>query len=130
MAIGGVAVGAAGLLRVTAVEWAVLAVTIGLVLVTETVNTAVESLARAVDTGFHPRLRDALDISSAAVLLAAREAVRVLYQRSQLAMRPVFGPDGAPAPVPVGWGTVDTLLADATVTGGVAVKARKMPGFA
>ncbi len=77
MAIGGVAVGAAGLLRVTAVEWAVLAVTIGLVLVTETVNTAVESLARAVDTGFHPRLRDALDIASAAVLLAAATAVAV-----------------------------------------------------
>ena len=77
LAIGGLAVGLAALLQVTAVEWAVLAVTIGLVLVTETVNTAMESLARAVDTGFHPRLRDALDIASAAVLLAAATAVAV-----------------------------------------------------
>jgi len=76
-AIGCVVVLAAGLLQVTAIEWAVLAVTIGLVLVTETVNTAIESLSRAVNTGFHPRLRDALDIASAAVLLAAVAAVCV-----------------------------------------------------
>ena len=48
---------------------------IGMVLVAETFNTAIESLARAVDTQFHPRLRDALDIASAAVLLAAVTAV-------------------------------------------------------
>ena len=47
------------------------------VAVAETFNTAIESLARAVDTQFHPRLRDALDIASAAVLLASGTAVMI-----------------------------------------------------
>jgi len=60
---------------VSATDWALVTLAIGLVLVAETFNTAIESLARAVDTRFHPRLRDALDIASAAVLLAAGTAV-------------------------------------------------------
>jgi len=63
------------LLRFSATEWCLLVLTVGLVLVAETLNTAVESLARAVGTGFHPRIRDALDIASGAVLLAAATAV-------------------------------------------------------
>ena len=66
---------AAAVFRVTAIEWVLLVAAIGMVLVAETFNTAIESLARAVDTQFHPRLRDALDIASAAVLLAAVTAV-------------------------------------------------------
>jgi diacylglycerol kinase len=34
-------------------------------------------LARAVDTDFHPRIRDALDMASAAVLVAALTAVAI-----------------------------------------------------
>jgi hypothetical protein len=64
-----VAVGA--LLRVGLVEWCLLAGAIGFVLVAETFNTAIESLARALNTGRHPRVRDALDMASAAVLLSA-----------------------------------------------------------
>lgn len=70
-----VAIVAAALFRVTIIEWGLIAAAIGMVLVAETFNTAIESLARAVDTQFHPRLRDALDIASAAVLLAAATAV-------------------------------------------------------
>ena len=70
-----VVVAAAAVLRVTAIEWGLIVAAIGMVLVAETFNTAIESLARAVHTQFHPRLRDALDIASAAVLLAAGTAV-------------------------------------------------------
>ena len=73
--VAAVVVLVAAALRVSAVDWGLLMLAIGLVLVAETFNTAVESLARAVDTSFHPRLRDALDIASAAVLLAASTAV-------------------------------------------------------
>ena len=70
-----VVVAAAAVLRVTTIEWSLIVAAIGMVLVAETFNTAIESLARAVHMQFHPRLRDALDIASAAVLLAAGTAV-------------------------------------------------------
>ena len=70
-----IAVIAAAILRVTMVEWGLLVAAIGMVMVAEIFNTAIESLSRAVDTQFHPRLRDALDIASAAVLIAAGTAV-------------------------------------------------------
>jgi len=57
--------------RVSAWEWCLLALSIGLVLMAEIFNTAIESLARAPGSRRHPRLRDALDMASAAVLLAA-----------------------------------------------------------
>jgi len=79
-----VAVGAA--LRVGLVEWCLLAGAIGFVLVAEMFNTAIESLARALNTGRHPRVRDALDMASAAVLLSAMFAavigVAVFGQRA------------------------------------------------
>ena len=70
-----VAVVVAGMvLRVSLVEWCLLAGAIGIVLLAETFNTAIESLARAVDVGRHPRIRDALDMASAGVLLSAMTA--------------------------------------------------------
>jgi len=57
--------------RVSAWEWCLLALAIGLVLMAEIFNTAVESLARGPGRRRHPRLRDALDMASAAVLVAA-----------------------------------------------------------
>jgi len=66
------AVVAAGtVLRVSPVEWCLLVLAIGLVLMAEIFNTAIESLARGPGSRRHPRLRDALDMASAAVLLAA-----------------------------------------------------------
>ena len=69
--MAGAVVAAGALFRVTAVEWALLAFAIGLVLMAEIFNTAIESLARAPGSRRHPRFRDALDMASAAVLLAA-----------------------------------------------------------
>jgi diacylglycerol kinase len=60
--------------RVQAWEWCLLVLAIGLVLMAEIVNTAIESLARGPGSRRHPRLRDALDMASAAVLVAAMTA--------------------------------------------------------
>jgi diacylglycerol kinase (ATP) len=60
--------------RLSAGEWSLIALAIGLVLMAEIFNTAVESLARGPGSRRHPRLRDALDMASAAVLVAATTA--------------------------------------------------------
>ena len=54
-----------------------LALAIGMVLAAEVFNTAIESLARGPGATRHPRLRDALDMAAAAVLVAACAAVAV-----------------------------------------------------
>ena len=73
----GAVVAAGAFFRVSAGEWCLLALAIGLVLMAEVFNTAIESLARAPGSRRHPRLRDALDMASAAVLLAAITAAVV-----------------------------------------------------
>ncbi len=52
-------------------EWCLLVLSIALVLVSELINSGVELLARAIDPSHNPLIRDALDITSGAVLLAA-----------------------------------------------------------
>jgi len=71
LAAAAAVVTAGALFRVSAGEWCLLALAIGLVLMAEIFNTAIESLARAPGSRRHPRFRDALDMASAAVLLAA-----------------------------------------------------------
>ena len=71
LGVAGAVVAAGALFRVSAVEWCLLSFAIGLVLMAEIFNTAIESLARAPGSRRHPRFRDALDMASAAVLLAA-----------------------------------------------------------
>ena len=71
------AVIAAAVFGFSTVEWAILLVTIGLVLVAEGLNSAIE---RAIDTttpGFHPLAKAAKDIAAAAVLIAAMISVIV-----------------------------------------------------
>ena len=77
VAVAAAVVAVAAVLRVSPVEWAILLLAIGGVLAAEVFNTAVESLARALDTGIHPRVRDALDMASAAVLVASLAAALV-----------------------------------------------------
>ncbi len=57
--------------RVSLIEWCVLTLCIAIVLAAETFNSSLETMAKAVDDGENNHLRDALDISSAAVLFAA-----------------------------------------------------------
>lgn len=58
-------------------RWCLLALCIAMVLVAEMFNSALERLARAVDPRYNRQLRDALDVGSAAVLIAAGGAVVV-----------------------------------------------------
>lgn len=58
-------------LQLPRVECCVLLLCVALVLTTEFVNTALESLAKAADTNFNPHLRLALDVAAGAVLVAA-----------------------------------------------------------
>jgi diacylglycerol kinase len=67
----GVVVACGAALRISLVEWYVLIVCITLVLTTEMFNSALESMAKAITGQQHPHLGDALDISSAAVLVAS-----------------------------------------------------------
>ncbi len=67
----------AALLGVAPWEWVALALTIALVLVTETVNTAVESLVDLVSPEKRPLAGRVKDLAAAAVLLAAFFAVIV-----------------------------------------------------
>ena len=62
---------AAVVLRVNLLEWCVLLLCVGLVMSAELFNSAFESLARAVTRDFDDDVRDALDIASGAVLVAA-----------------------------------------------------------
>ena len=70
-------VAAGAILRVSPVEWCILVGAIGFVLVAEIFNTAIESLAKALPVGRHPRVRDALDMAGGAVLLSAVAAAAI-----------------------------------------------------
>ncbi len=64
-------------LRIPPPQWAILLLTIGLVLALELVNTALESLVDLVNPEFHPLAKAAKDVSAGAVLLAALVSVGV-----------------------------------------------------
>jgi diacylglycerol kinase len=68
---------AAAVLRLERKEWCLLILAISGVLVAEMFNTALEHLAKAVDRTHNPHIGNALDIGSAAVLLAAFAAVAI-----------------------------------------------------
>ena len=61
----------AALLRIDRTGWCLLILSISAVLVAEMFNTALEHLAKAVDRSHNPHIANALDIGSAAVLIAA-----------------------------------------------------------
>ena len=65
------------LLRVGFLEWSLLVLCITGVWVAEMFNTALEALARAVSEDAHPQIRLALDVASAAVLVASLGAAIV-----------------------------------------------------
>lgn len=72
-----VVIAAAAWFRVTTAEWCLLALCIASVWSAELMNTALETIAPALDTRYNERLRDALDIASGAVLFAACGSVVV-----------------------------------------------------
>ncbi len=52
-------------------QWAVLALTIGFVLVSEMLNTVAETLVDMISPGYHPLAKVIKDVTAGAVLLAA-----------------------------------------------------------
>jgi diacylglycerol kinase len=64
-------------LRLRPLEWAVLALTVGLVWAAECVNTALEAAVDLASPDLHPLARLAKDAAAAAVLAAALAAVAV-----------------------------------------------------
>ena len=63
--------------RVTAVEWAVLVLTIGIVFGAEMINTVAELAVDLLTQHYHPMAKVAKDVGAGAVLVAAIAAVGV-----------------------------------------------------
>ena len=59
------------LLKVSIVEWAILAITVGLVISFELINTAIEAVVDLVTEEFHPLAKIAKDTASAATFVAS-----------------------------------------------------------
>lgn len=77
IAIGVVVAVVAAWVRVTAVEWAVLVLTIALALALEALNTAIELVVTLASPERHPLAKAAKDVSAAMVLIAAIASVMV-----------------------------------------------------
>lgn len=70
--IAAIAVAACGIyFKITPIEWSILVLAVGIVLVAEYANSALERLADRVSAEFHPLIRDAKDFAAASVLVAA-----------------------------------------------------------
>lgn len=65
------------LLRISSVEWAILALTIGAVVISELSNTVVEALVDLISPDRHPLAKVAKDVAAAGVLCTAITAIAV-----------------------------------------------------
>jgi diacylglycerol kinase len=63
------------LLGLAAVEWAILALTVTMVLAAEMVNTVIEATVDLASPGYHPLAKVAKDVAAGAVLVTALGAV-------------------------------------------------------
>ena len=69
------AVALAAWLGVSSIEWCMVTLGIGLVLIAEVLNTSIEAMARTFNRYPDDNLRDALDIASGGVFMAVLTAV-------------------------------------------------------
>ena len=65
------------LLKITSAEWLIIILIIGLVFITELINTAIERLADKVQPEFDPIIKKVKDYAAAAVLVASITALVV-----------------------------------------------------
>jgi diacylglycerol kinase len=77
LAAGAAAVAAGLGLGISAVDWACIALAIGLVLTAEALNTVIEALADLCTEEYHPLAKIAKDAAAGAVLISALAAVGV-----------------------------------------------------
>jgi diacylglycerol kinase len=75
--VGLCALAAGAAFTITAVEWAILVLTIALVIMTEALNTGIELAVSLASPERRPEARAAKDIAASAVLLAAIASVGV-----------------------------------------------------
>lgn len=75
--VGTLAILLAVWLGLSPVEWAVLALTIGLVISAELANSAVETLVDLVSPEYHPRAKIVKDVAAGAVMITAMTSVAV-----------------------------------------------------
>jgi len=66
-----IAVTAGIILKITFSEWCLLIIVIGLVFISELLNTSLETMADIIDPEWNEKIRIAKDYSAAAVLIAA-----------------------------------------------------------
>ena len=67
---GALAVYLGVILKISSIEWAVIVLTIALVIVAEAINTAIEIDIDLTSPEYHPYARDTKDVAAGAVLLA------------------------------------------------------------
>jgi len=58
-------------LKISNVEWSIVVFAIGLVIMTEALNTAIEINTDLTSPGYHPYARDTKDVAAGAVLISA-----------------------------------------------------------
>lgn len=76
--LAALAVFAAGFFfRISTTEWVLIIIQVGLVWAAEAFNTALEKLADAVSTEYHPLIKATKDIAAGGVLIVALSAVIV-----------------------------------------------------
>ena len=63
--------------KISATEWCLIVISIGLVWSAEAINTAIEKLADVVSSEYHPAIKDVKDLAAAGVLILAISAAIV-----------------------------------------------------
>ncbi len=101
---------AALFLRVTPIEFALLAISILFVLFAELLNTAVEAVVDLVSPGYHPLAKIAKDTAAGAVLLASMGALIMGYLILARYVLPLYGKVLAMFGTPSDLGTVVSVL--------------------
>jgi diacylglycerol kinase (ATP) len=101
---------AALFLRVSPIEFALLALSILFVLFAELINTAVEAVVDLVSPGYHPLARVAKDTAAGAVLMAAIGAAIMGYLVLARYVFPLYGKVLSMFGTPADMGTVVSIL--------------------
>jgi diacylglycerol kinase len=63
------------ILKISAIEWCIIVMSVGLVWSAEAMNTAIEKLADVVSPEYNPGIKDVKDLAAAGVLILAGSAV-------------------------------------------------------
>jgi diacylglycerol kinase (ATP) len=72
-----IAIGLGIILKLSLSEWSLLILIVGLVFITELINSSIESLADRINPEWNEQIRNAKDYAAAAVLVAAVIAIAV-----------------------------------------------------